>query len=126
MVALNLFRAQKNSSRAKQYRGRGYKDMAYDRKQWSMGNLCRVLGQHAEALGLPYGWKQDPGTLFDDRSSWVLYVDLPEGQVSFHSPVRGGGPDYPGEFCGEHRSTERILAYCDRIFQGAKADGHSA
>jgi hypothetical protein len=116
LVAVNLFRAQKCSGRAKVYRGRRYKDAAYDRKQWSMDNLAKILAAQADALGIRYGWKQDPKTLFGEKASWVLYVELPElGQVSFHSPARGEGPDYPGEFDGEHKSEERIIAFCDCV-----------
>lgn len=126
MVAVNLFRAQKCSARAKVYRGgvagRGsYRGMAYDRKQWSMEQLCDALRMDGDALGIHHGWKQDAGTLFGDEQSWVLYVDLPQGQVSFHSPTRGSGPDYPGEFDGQRGMSElRILQFCDAVME-AKA-----
>jgi hypothetical protein len=118
LVAVNLFRAQKCSARAKVYRGgirgRGsFRGMAYDRKSWAMGELCRAL---ALANDVPYGWKRDSAVLFGERPSWVLYVDLPEGQVSFHARERGKGPDYAGEWDGaEGASVERILAHCDRL-----------
>jgi hypothetical protein len=123
LIALNLFRAQKCSTRAKKYRGgiRGhgsYKSMAYDRKSWSMGNLSDALIVHASKLGMRWGWKEDPSTPFGEQSSYVLYVDLPQGQVSFHSPTRGKGPEYPAEFDGEHKSEERILAFCDSVHSG--------
>jgi hypothetical protein len=119
-VALNLFRAQKCSARAKVYhggiRGKGsFKSMAYDRKSWSMEILCKVLAEHGPMLGLRYGWKQDEKTRFGMDAAWVLYVDLPEGQVSFHNPNRGKGPDYPGDWDGIKASCDRILAFCDRI-----------
>jgi hypothetical protein len=118
VVAVNLFRAQKCSSRAKVYRGgirgRGsFRGMAYERKAWSMQNLCSALMQHGQKLGLRFGWKPDPDTPLRGEASWVLYVDLPQGQVSFHSPVRYVGPDYAGEFDGAHQSAERILRFCD-------------
>ena len=47
VIAMNLFRACKCSERAKVYRGRGYRDEAYRRKQWSMDNLCEALTKHA-------------------------------------------------------------------------------
>jgi hypothetical protein len=102
VVAVNLFRAQKASARAKVYRGGlpgkgSYRGLAYERKQWSLNNLGTVLGQHATALGLAYGWQFDPET---GGFPWVLYVDLPSGQVSFHAPARGQGPDYPGVWDG--------------------------
>lgn len=116
-VAVNLFRAQKCSARAKEYRGgiRGvgsYKGMAYDRKNWAMQQLCDVLVLNAGELGIAFGWKRDPGCPGYEQ---VLYVDLPEGQVSFHSRVRYAGPDYPGEWDGRHLSAEHILAFCDRV-----------
>lgn len=121
VVAVNLFRAQKCSSRAKVYRGRRFKEAAYDRKSWSMQNLVETLAKHSKALGISYGWKQDPATLFGQEPSWVLYVDLPQGQVSFHSPTRLAGPDYGGHWDGQHKSAERILEFCDSVCLGATA-----
>lgn len=119
IVAVNLFRAQKNSTRAKVYRGRGYKNAAYERKSWSMQQLCFFLKVHARELGIVYGWKEDQSTRFNEAASWVLYVDLPKyGQVSFHSPARWEGPDYTGEWCGEQFNQQRILFYCDAVFEG--------
>lgn len=121
MIAVNLFRAQKASARAKVYRGGvagkgSFRGMAYDKKQWSIDQLCDVLRMDGAALGLRFGWKRDPGTLFGGQESWVLYVDLPQGQVSFHSPVRGDGPDYSAEFDGERGMSElRILQFCDAV-----------
>jgi hypothetical protein len=122
VIALNLFRAQKCSSRAKVYRGgiRGkgsYKGMAYDRKNWSMGNLCTALAAHADALGIRWGWKPDGA---QEYHSWVLYVDLPMGQVSFHAASRGTGPDYAGDWDGQHASADRILTFCDGVFAAAR------
>src|SRR6266852_517402 len=87
-IAVNLFRAQKSSARAKKYRGgiRGkgsFRSMAYDRKGWSISELCKVLAAHPEC-GVSFGWKKDPKSEFVGPE-WVLYVELPEGQVSFHS-----------------------------------------
>jgi hypothetical protein len=102
LIAVNLFRAHKTSGRAKVYRGgnaRGrYRNQAYERKSWSLGNLCTVLAQHAEKLGIQWGWGLDPkGGPHKD----VLYIDLPgAGQVSFHSPGRLAGPGYPGQWDG--------------------------
>lgn len=115
-IAMNLFRAQKCSARAKVYRGgngRGsYRGMAYDRKNWSMEQLCAILLTEGEGLAV-WGWKLDPAAAFH---SWVLYVDLPElGQVSFHAAMRGEGPDYTGQWDGQHKSAERIIQFCDRV-----------
>lgn len=114
VVALNLFRAQKASSRAKVYRGglpgRGsYRGMAYDRKQWALGNLASVLETHGSALRMTWGWKEDPE---QSVHQWVLYADLPTGQVSFHSAGRGLGPEYAGEWDGVRDvAAARILAW---------------
>lgn len=93
-VAINLFRACKCSARAKVYRGGGYKREAYDRKQWSITNLSNALTQNPL---FPWGWKIDPSSF---HVPWVLYVDLPTGQSSFHTEQRGLGPDYAGDWDG--------------------------
>lgn len=117
-IAVNLFRAQKNSARAKVYRGGGYKGKAYDRKQWAMGNLAAILEQHAAAAGLRWGWGTDPKQPYHNQ---VLYIDLPTGQVSFHTDQRGAGPDYPGTWDGvRDMAAERIcrwvaLLLCDEV-----------
>lgn len=112
-VALNLFRAHKASMRAKIYRGR-YRGMAYEKKEYSLGLLIDALKQHGPDLNVTFGWKPDPNTpIGSSDASWILYIDLPTGQVSFHSPSRGFGPDYPGEWDGKPLSDVRILAYCD-------------
>jgi len=115
-VAVNLFRAQKCSERAKVYRGRGYRDEAYRRKQWSMDNLCEALHQHAVALNIQWGWKIDPDQSYH---SWVLYVELPSGQVSYHTDKRGKGPDFAGEW-DQHRgvSPQRIIKFVANVIEG--------
>lgn len=125
VIAMNLFRAQKCSARAKVYRGgirgRGsYKSMAYERKSWSMQNLVAILAVHAAGAGIAYGWKQDASTRFGPDASWVLYIDLPQGQVSFHSPTRFEGPEYEGDWCGQHLSAERIIVFCDSVMKEAR------
>jgi hypothetical protein len=117
-VAMNLFRAQKTSSRAKKYRGgiRGvgsFSKMAYDTKNFSLKQLCDALLKHGDGFGITFGWKVDPRESF---ASWVLYVDLPNGQVSFHCTERYAGPDYPGEWDQQHASQERMLAFCDSVY----------
>jgi len=107
-IAKNLFRACKASERAKLY-SRRYKGDAYQKKQWSLGLLCDALAVHGPAAGIRYGWKIDPQPPVG--YPWILYVDLPTGQVSFHSPTRGVGPDYPGEWSGKHTSKENIILW---------------
>lgn len=115
-MAMNLFRAQKCSERAKVYRGsnaRGsYRQQAYDRKTWSMEQLCIILSEQSE---LSWGWKEDGGQEFH---KWVLYVDLPTGQVSFHTGTRGNGPDYAGEWDKSlHTSPSRIIRFCAEVLK---------
>lgn len=115
-LAVALFRAQKRSTAAKGYRRGRHKRAAYDVKSWSLAEVGRILTAHAEALGVTWGWKADPNVLFGESASFVLYVDLPNiGQCSFHSPTRGAGPDYAGEWDGQHRSLENILAFCNQF-----------
>jgi hypothetical protein len=115
-VAVELFRAQKASSRAKVYR-RGFKGRAYDKKEWAMTNLAVALAEHG---GLRWGWKQDPAREFHN---WVLYVDLPNGQVSFHAAERGEGQIYPGDWDGvKNMSPTRICRFIADLFAIQNAD----
>jgi hypothetical protein len=122
MVAVNLFRACKASERAKVYRGGGYRGMAYDKKDWSLGNLCKALAawtvQPDYPMQLRWGWGIDARLQErGDPHHHVLYVDLPTGQVSFHTDRRGAGPDYPGSWDGMPRqSAERICRWCAQLF----------
>jgi hypothetical protein len=121
-VAVALFRSQKRSSRAKDYRRGKYRRLAYDVKQWSLDQLCRELAEHGAELGITYGWRQDPDTIFGGDPSWVLYCDLPQGQVSFHSPSRGKGPDYLTDWDRSKASAERIVAFCDSVMGGGRQE----
>jgi hypothetical protein len=119
IIAMNLFRAQKCSTRAKKYRGGiagkgSYRDMAYDRKNYSMRELCKALLEYGEQVKIRFGWKQDPR---QPHASWVLYVDLPQGQVSFHCTERFAGPDYAGDWDQQRASQIRILRFCDDVFE---------
>jgi hypothetical protein len=117
VLAVNLFRAQKNSERAKAYRGRGYKGAAYDRKQWSIDNLCKVLAADAEPFGIAWGWGHDPK---QPVHCWVLYVELPTGQVSFHTEARGAGPDHAEPWDGvPGQGPDRICRWVTRLLDQA-------
>lgn len=116
VVAMNLFRAQKCSSRAKVYRRRAFTEEAYARKEWSMGQLCDCLRTHGKSLGIDYGWREDPDVLFGANASYVLYVEIPPGQVSFHCPRRGNGPTYMKNWDRKQSSQERIVAFCDMVY----------
>lgn len=122
LLAMNLFRAMKCSDRAKQYTRGSWKRDAYDRKQYSMEQLIKILQEHGQALGIRWGIKKDPKILFgvpgQAQPSTVLYVDLPNGQVSFHSPVHYAGlPEYPDEWDGQTgASRQRVILFCDNVF----------
>lgn len=115
-VAANLFRAQKCSARAKEY-SRRYKADAYGRKQWAMGNLTKCLTEHGETLDIRWGWKRDTR---QEIYPWVLYVDLPNGQVSFHTAARGVGPDYPGDWDQVPTAVAgRVVTFAQQVLDGA-------
>lgn len=118
-IAVCLFRAQKRSTAAKKYRRGRFKHAAYDVKSWSMGELCKHLSAYGELLGIGWGWKQDPATVFGMDASWVLYVDIPEfGQCSFHSPNRFGGPEYVKEWDGRRCSADVVIQFADSVYSG--------
>jgi hypothetical protein len=111
--AVALFRAQKRSSAAKKYHKGAWRRDAYDVKNWSLSEICRILHtMSAFEMAPRWGWKKDPGTI---GYEWVLYVDLPTGQCSFHSADRLNGPDYTGDWDGARMSAERICRYCDLV-----------
>lgn len=117
IVATNLLRCCKNSERAKKYRGGNsngsYRKQAYDRKQWSIENLDRELRQHAETLGINWGWGRDENQVRHDA---VLYVELPRGQVSFHTEARGMGPDFAGVWDGVRgQGATRICYFAEMV-----------
>jgi hypothetical protein len=111
-VAMNLFRAQKASERAKRYRRRAHSQQAYDKKAWSMGLLCRCLAENADRLAVIWGWGRDEKAVGFEN---VLYVDLPTGQASFHTDHRLEGPDHPTGWCGRGISVGVIIAYTVRV-----------
>lgn len=106
LLAIDLFRATKASARAKLYRGNQFKEAAYQKKTWSLANLCRRL------KGGPYTWGWLP-----DKKMWVLYVDMPSfGQMSWHSRERGEGPDYTGEWDKQRRAVHlRVIAFTQHV-----------
>lgn len=118
-VALNIFRATKTSGAAKRYRGRGFRSAAYDRKQFSIDNLAKVLLEHGTTLDIRWGWGHDEK---QPAHKDVLYIDLPDiGQVSFHTGHRGIGPDYPKEWDGQKNvAPSRACRYCVNVFNGGK------
>lgn len=123
-LASALFKAQKASRRAKRYgpfagrAGRSFRDMSYDRKGDALREVCRLLLADGARLGIRFGWKEDPHA---GENKFVLYVETPFGQVSFHAPERGDGPDYPGEWDGARASEERIIRFAQSVLDAARA-----
>lgn len=118
-IAAQLFRAQKYSTRAKSYRGgirhasgkrTSFRTIAYGSKETALDNLCSVLARPGH--GLVWGWKEDA---HQRHAKHVIYIDLPNGQVSFHSPHRLAGPEYPGNWDGDRASEQRIIEFCQNI-----------
>lgn len=112
IIALNLFRAQKASERAKTY-SRRYRGEAYQKKNWSLGLLVTALIEYAGMNRIVFGWKRDPNPPIG--YPWVLYIDLPTGQVSFHAADRGVGPDYVGEWENVDTSANRIIGFVESV-----------
>ena len=119
-LAVALFRAQKRSTAAKKYRRGKWRHAAYDIKNWSISEICRILNaMQAFEMAPEWGWKRDPNT---PGFEWVLYVETPKGQCSFHSPDRLHGPDFKGEWKPIPNSEQSILAFCDSIWDGKLKD----
>lgn len=114
VVALNLFRAQKASSRAKVYR-RKFKGVAYEKKNWSLKLLCEALA--ASSPYFSFGWREDPT---QEYHTWVLYVDLPTGQVSFHSATALRPERYDKPWDGSGDSATRIIRFVESILASVR------
>ena len=113
-LAVALFRAQKRSTAAKKYRRGKFRHAAYDVKNWSLSEICRVLSaMQAFEMSPEWGWKKDPNT---PGFEWVLYVETTKGQASFHSAERLNGPEFKGDWKPRPTSEESILAFCDSIW----------
>ena len=121
-IAATLFTVQKASSRAKRYRGGipceggrtlPYKDLAYSRKGDFLKRLADLLAQ--DNCGMAWGWGLD---LEQHHANHVLYIDLPQGQVSLHSRQRFAGPDYPGEWDGQNATEDRVIGFCESLWHG--------
>lgn len=116
-LAVALFRAQKRSTAAKKYGRSRYRGAAYDVKDWSISEICRILLTHPE-LGLQWGWQYDQNTINFEH---VLYVETPCGQCSFHVSHRGQGPIFKGKWDRLRASVDSILEYCDKVMNDAES-----
>lgn len=116
IIGMNLFRVCKCSERAKGYRHHKYKGDAYARKDWSIENLARALGNSPLIYS---GWGVD--LLLQGRGDphhHVFYVDIPTGQVSFHNGARYEGREYSGEWDGMRgQGPDRICRWVVRLLE---------
>lgn len=117
-ICMNLFRASKASHRAKLYRGGNsmgsFKGQAYLKKQWAICLLVDELKRHK--LGLVWGWQEDGRAETFAKMRWVLYVETPFGQASFHGPAKGEGPHYDKPWDGQRGATHgRIIQWCAKV-----------
>ena len=87
--------------------------MAYDKKNWSIGQLADILCAEGEQFGLTFGWREDE---HQEYHKWVFYVDLPTGQCSFHIEKRGIGPDYTKPWRPDSASATAIISFCQKVF----------
>jgi hypothetical protein len=122
MIAAQLFRAQKASEKAKLpgYRragayGRSFSSFSYEAKEAALNTLVSFLAENN--VEITWGWGEDAS---QPHARWVLYVELPTGQVSFHSPTKFTGPDYANEWDGSQQSVDRILKFCDNLLDAAQ------
>lgn len=111
--------AQKTSDRAKEYRG-DYKGMSYDKKGEKLRAICDLL----ESLGdtLNWGW----GTDHTAYCEHVLYIDLPTGQVSWHSPGKYSDKIYNDEWDGTPYSRQRVVEFARNVLRGCGVPYDSA
>ncbi len=124
-IAAALFTVQKASSRAKVYRGGRkqedgrevpYKDLAYGRKGKFLKLLAGLLAR--DDCGMAWGWGLD---LKQPKAKHVLYIDIPQGQVSLHSVQRFAGPDYHGAWDGRDATEDRVIQFCESLWRGSSA-----
>lgn len=120
-IAALLMRVLKASMQARVYRGgithsdgqeTSFRDLSNSRKGQCLMGLCNVLME--DDCGLKWGWKRD---LTEEVAKHFLFIDLPQGQVKFYFNQRYRGPDYDGEWDGERKNEERIVAFCDSVLQ---------
>lgn len=109
-LAVSLFQDQYASMKAKTYRRRSHTSSTYDRKNVALdrlGHWCGIILEDGQ-----WGWKRDKNM---PSFPWVLYVEIPTGQASFHTKERRTGPRYRKEWDGERTSRERICRWCDQV-----------
>ena len=94
-------------SGANYYRSRRARDHDYYEKRIAISNAVKL----ATEAGVKFGWRRD-GSLVP----WVVYFEVPTGQVSFHDSTRGEGSDYDQPWDGvRNASGERISSAIEAL-----------
>lgn len=121
MIGAALLNCQKESSNAKKHlkghagaiQSRRLSRERYQQKHQAMAALQVHLKEYQT---FNWGWAPDPNP---SKSSavHVLYVDLPTGQVGFHSTQMLGrnAKVYTGQWDGQNKNMERIFKFCEDI-----------
>lgn len=113
-IAFGLFRAQKRSTKAKDYRG-SLRRSSYDGKNEALKYLDSALTLWDAELGINWGWKRDQRQEYHNQ---VLYVELPDhGQCSFHSATSVSKKEFDGEWDSSKPVLETVLEFCDFVMQ---------
>ena len=114
-LAFGLFRAQKRSAKAKDYRRGHHRQNSYAAKNDALKYVDAVLSRWASDLDVEWGWQVDPQQA---KHNQVLYVDFGGGyQCSFHSEVRHSSREFPGRWDTASSSVKTVLEYCDQVMQ---------
>lgn len=112
-LAFGLFRAQKNSVKAKGYVRGVWRRGAYEVKNESIDYVDTLLQKHGEALKIKWGWKKDKECTNYEH---VLYVDVFKfGQASFHASRPSSDKRYEGEWSGIKNTGFVIANFCDWV-----------
>jgi hypothetical protein len=105
-----VVRAIRRFARANYWRSREAIANDYGVKNLAIDAACHW----ATEAGTSFGWKVEGGHV-----PFVVYFDLPTGQVSFHCKVRGQGPNYSGQWDGQvGQSQARIEKAIRRFLPG--------
>lgn len=117
LVAVKLLQACKASERAKLYTRGKWRAVAYDKKDWAIGELCRSMALSFPDVIESWGWGFDAKSIGFEH---VLYCDVPgAGQVSFHTSHRRDGPDYAGAWDGiRGDAARRICLWAEAVLHG--------
>jgi hypothetical protein len=98
---------------------RRVRELFVSESDMTAANARQLLDTRAEPppFTSTWGWREDAGQEFH---KWVLYVELPTGQVSFHSAAPLTAHRYASEWDGAGFSETRIIAYAQAVLDGRR------